>query len=256
MHDTPNKQHCTVYCLLTAAGLNDLKKMAAPVTGLLVIDREIELFRLQIVTELIKMHITAGRRLSIAAATVTAAAAAAAESVAVTSSDMTSSSPLPSSTSSSSFSSSNSVPLSNGKSEESVKTLRRGSQTSSTLDKKEEKKDGDKAKEKDKNEKDKDKEGGNEKRGSMDVDTIEQHLDSSLQAVEAIAGTAGTSIRSSSIRTSSVQIPFLQLPSRSFPHLCTSLPITSLHLPPLLSTSLPLSPPPSPSPPFLLYHGL
>ena len=172
-----------------------MKKIAAPVAGLLVIDREIELFRLQIVTELIKMHITAGRKLSIAA-TVTAAAAAAAaaaavtESVAVTSSDMTSSSAHPSSSSSSS---SNSVPSSNGKSEEPVKTIRRGSQTSSTLHKKEGKKEGDKEKDKSK-EKDKDKEGGNEKRGSMDVDTIEQHLDSSLQAVEAIAGTAVTSI--------------------------------------------------------------
>jgi DNA mismatch repair ATPase MutL len=177
-----------------------LKKIAAPVAGLLVIDREIELFRLQIVTELIKMHITAGRKLSIAAANVTAAAAAAAaaESVAVTSSDMTLSSALPSSTSSSSSSSSShSVPSSNGKSEEQVKTITRESQTSSTLDKKEGKKEGDK--EKDKN-KDKDKEGGNEKRGSMDVDTIEQHLDSSLQAVEAIAGTAVTSIHLSYVR--------------------------------------------------------
>ena len=196
-------------------------------TDLLVIDREIELFRLQIVTELIKMHITAGRKLSIAAATVTAAAAAAAESVAVTSSDMTSSFTLPSSSSSSSStsSSSNSVPISNGKSEEPVKTLRKGSQTSSTLDKKEGKKEGDKEKDENKD-KDKDKEGGNEKRGSMDVDTIEQHLDSSLQAVEAIAGTAVTSIRFSSIH-----IFFLHLPSFPFSSLSiTSLPFTSIHL--------------------------
>jgi hypothetical protein len=176
---------------------------------MLVIDREIELFRLQIVTELIKMHITSGRKLSIAAAAVTAAAAAAAaaavtESVAVTSSDMTSSSALPS-TSSSSSSSSDAVPSSNGKSEEPVKTLRRESQTSSTLDKKEGKKEGDKEKDKSK-EKDKEKEGGNEKRGSMDVDTIEQHLDSSLQAVEAIAGTAVTSIF-----ITVLLLPYLQL---------------------------------------------
>jgi DNA mismatch repair ATPase MutL len=179
---------------------------------MLVIDREIELFRLQIVTELIKMHITSGRKLSIAAAAVTAAAAAAAaaavtESVAVTSSDMTSSSALPSTSSSSSSSSSSSdaVPSSNGKSEEPVKTLRRESQTSSTLDKKEGKKEGDKEKDKSK-EKDKEKEGGNEKRGSMDVDTIEQHLDSSLQAVEAIAGTAVTSIF-----ITVLLLPYLQL---------------------------------------------
>ena len=185
-----------ICCLSGISGLSDLKKekVAAPGagtgagagTGLLVIDREIELFRLQIVTELIKMHITAGRKLSIAAASVTAAAAAAAESIAL-GSDIASSSASSSSTSSSSLSATSASEGCDGP----VKSLRRGSHTNSTLDKKEGKKDSEKNVDSDKD-KGKDKEKGNEKRGSMDVDTIEQHLDSSLQAVEAIAGTSTT----------------------------------------------------------------
>ena len=186
---------------VSITGLSDLKKEkvtasgtgAGAGAGLLVIDREIELFRLQIVTELIKMHITAGRKLSIAAAASVSAAAAASTSAAAGStalaSDITSSSTA--------SSSSQSAPPSSEGCDGSVKSLRRGSHTSSTLDKKEGKKDSEKTVDSDKD-KEKDKEKGNEKRGSMDVDTIEQHLDSSLQAVEAIAGASTTPHHTSS----------------------------------------------------------
>ena len=126
-----------------------------------VVDREIELFRLQIITEMIRMHILAGKKTAaLVLATNAAAAAVGSDRSAVTAAASSSSSSASSSSSSvhhssqSASSDASKVSTANGK---------------------------DKEKEKGKGEK---------RRGSsIDVDTIEQHLDSSLQAVEAIAGT-------------------------------------------------------------------
>ena len=123
------------------------------VGGGTVVDKEIELFRLQIITEMIRMHILAGKK----TAALVASNAAAADRSAVTAAASSSSS-----------------------------SARHSLQSAAA--------DASKASATSGKEKDKEKGVGKEgRRGSgMDVDTIEQHLDSSLQAVEAIAGTTHT----------------------------------------------------------------
>jgi hypothetical protein len=140
-----------------------------PLPLLPVIDRELELFRLQIVTELIKMHITAGKKITSSSSMPIPVLVidAAIDPVVKTPTAKPLSSPAASIRRTS-------LPSSPSTTAKSTKAV-----TSRVVSPKESQKDTEKEKVKDK---------GDGKKGCMDVDTIEQHLDSSLLAVEAIAG--------------------------------------------------------------------
>jgi hypothetical protein len=137
-----------------------------------VIDRELELFRLQIVTELIKMHITAGKKITSSSSSMPIPVHmfdAAMDPVVKAPAAKSLSSPA-----AAAAIRRNSLPSSLSATAKPIEAV-----TSRVVSPKESQKDS---------EKDKEKERGDGKKGCMDVDTIEQHLDSSLLAVEAIAG--------------------------------------------------------------------
>jgi hypothetical protein len=133
-----------------------------------VIDRELELFRLQIVTELIKMHITAGKKITSSSSMPIPVLVidAAIDPLVKAPTAKTLSSPAASIRRTS-------LPSSPSTTAKSTNVV-----TSRVVSPKESQKDTEKEKE----------DKGDGKKGCMDVDTIEQHLDSSLLAVEAIAG--------------------------------------------------------------------
>ena len=131
------------------------------------IDRELELFRLQIVTELIKMHITAGKKITSSSSVAVSVLEAAVDPKVKSPVAIPPSSPTATARR-------NSLPSSPSATAKAVISSR-------VVNPKESQSQKD-------SEREKEKERGDGKKGCMDVDTIEQHLDSSLLAVEAIAG--------------------------------------------------------------------